>query len=129
MLNDIDFDKIDINGSIREDETKKQYYYIAKCRDYVTNLKKEAGRELTCFVKTFGCQMNARDSEKILGMLILMGFTPSNSEDADFVLYNTCTVRENANLKVYGHLGYLKNKKKQNPYMMIGLCGCKNVRV
>ncbi len=124
MLNDIDFDKIDINGSIPEDETNRQYYYIAKCREYVSNLKKEIGRDLTCSVKTFGCQMNARDSEKILGMLILMGYTPIESEDADLVLYNTCTVRENANQKVYGHLGYLKNKKKHNPYMMIGLCGC-----
>ncbi len=83
MLNDIDFDKIDINGSIPEDETDRQYYYIAQCREHVTNLKKVIGRDLTCSVKTFGCQMNARDSEKILGMLILMGYTPIESEDAD----------------------------------------------
>ena len=43
---------------------------------------------------------------------------------ADFVIYNTCTVRENANLKVYGHLGYMKKVKEKNPHMMIALCGC-----
>ena len=124
MLNDIDFDKINIDGDIPDDETERQYYYIAKCRAYISKLKSVLNRDITCYVKTFGCQMNARDSEKILGMLILMGYTPIESEDADFVLYNTCTVRENANLKVYGHLGYLKNKKSSNPHMMIGLCGC-----
>ncbi|MCR4715727.1 MAG: radical SAM protein, partial [Lachnospiraceae bacterium] len=124
MLNSIDFDKIDIEGAAPNDETQRQYYFIAKAKLLVDKMKKEAGRDLTCFVKTFGCQMNARDSEKILAMLILMGYKPVEDEDADLVLYNTCTVRENANLKVYGHLGYLKNKKKKNPYMMIGLCGC-----
>lgn len=124
MLNNIDFDKIDINGPEPQDETSRQYYYIAKCKKYVDELKAKVGRDITCFVKTFGCQMNARDSEKILGILIQMGYKPIEDEDADLVLYNTCTVRENANLKVYGHLGYLKNKKKNNPYMMVGLCGC-----
>jgi tRNA-2-methylthio-N6-dimethylallyladenosine synthase len=68
--------------------------------------------------------MNARDSEKLRGILELAGYQISESEESDFVLYNTCTVRENANLKVYGHLGYLSNLKKKNPEMVIGLCGC-----
>lgn len=68
--------------------------------------------------------MNAKDSEKLRGILRETGFSLTESEDADLVLYNTCTVRENANLKVYGHLGYLSNLKKKNPRMIIALCGC-----
>lgn len=78
----------------------------------------------TAAVNTFGCQMNARDSEKITGILMEMGYDIVEGEDADFVIYNTCTVRENANLKVYGHLGLLKHLKKKNPHMKIALCGC-----
>ena len=82
------------------------------------------GRPLTCFINTFGCQMNARDSEKLLGILKEAGYEEGTDENSDFVLYNTCTVRENANLKVYGRLGYLSGVKRKNPDMMIALCGC-----
>ena len=68
--------------------------------------------------------MNARDSEKLVGILEKIGYEKKETEDADFVIYNTCTVRENANNKVYGRLGYLHAQKKKNPHMMIGLCGC-----
>lgn len=78
----------------------------------------------TYHITTFGCQMNARDSEKLSGVLLQMGYEESDSEKADIVLINTCTVRENANERVYGHLGQLKNIKKNNPGMIIGICGC-----
>ena len=68
--------------------------------------------------------MNARDSEKLLGILKEAGYEEGTDENSDFVLYNTCTVRENANLKVYGRLGYLSGVKRKNPDMMIALCGC-----
>ena len=68
--------------------------------------------------------MNARDSEKLLGILETIGYQAVETEDADFVLYNTCTVRENANLRVYGRLGQLGARKKKHPHMMIALCGC-----
>ena len=69
--------------------------------------------------------MNARDSEKLVGVLELIGYKEEPDEEkADFVIYNTCTVRENANLRVYGRLGQLGAKKKKNPHMFIGLCGC-----
>ena len=58
--------------------------------------------------------MNARDSEKLLGILLEAGFVQGTDEHSDFVLYNTCTVRENANLKVYGRLGYLNGVKRKN---------------
>lgn len=106
-------------------EPERQYYYIEKAKEYVAQASKEAGRALTYCVTTFGCQMNARDSEKLVGILEKIGYVEEVNEDkADFVIYNTCTVRENANMRVYGRLGQLKNAKKKNPHMMIGLCGC-----
>ena len=106
-------------------EPERQYYYIEKAREYVQKASEEAGRPLTFCVTTFGCQMNARDSEKLVGILERIGYIEEADEDkADFVIYNTCTVRENANMRVYGRLGQLKHAKKKNPYMMIGLCGC-----
>lgn len=107
-----------------EDETLRQYYFIGKCREYVNMLKDELKRTPTADVVTFGCQMNARDSEKIIGILEKMGFEIIEDENADFVIYNTCTVRENANLKVYGRLGSLKKMKQKNPHKIIALCGC-----
>ncbi|MPM60715.1 tRNA-2-methylthio-N(6)-dimethylallyladenosine synthase [bioreactor metagenome] len=69
--------------------------------------------------------MNARDSEKLSGMLTAMGYTETKEEnEADFVIYNTCCVRENAENKVYGKLGYLKHLKESNPNLKIALCGC-----
>lgn len=68
--------------------------------------------------------MNARDSEKLCGILEAIGYEPVETEEADFVLYNTCTVRDNANQRVYGRLGFTGSKKKQNPHMKIALCGC-----
>ncbi len=82
------------------------------------------GRPLTAACITFGCQMNARDSEKLRGMLAEIGFTITDTEEADLVLYNTCTVRENANTKIYGRLGYLHSMKKKDPDKIIALCGC-----
>ena len=83
------------------------------------------GKGLKFCISTFGCQMNARDSEKIKGMLEEIGYIETENEDeADFVLYNTCCVRENAELKIYGRLGALKGKKRHNPNLIIALCGC-----
>lgn len=105
-------------------EPERQFYYMEVAKEYVTQKAKEKGRPLTFCVNTFGCQMNARDSEKLVGILEKIGYEKKETEDADFVIYNTCTVRENANNKVYGRLGYLHAQKKKNPHMMIGLCGC-----
>ena len=105
-------------------EPERQYYFIDIARDYVRQLSEQKGSPLTFFTQTFGCQMNARDSEKLVGILEKIGYVEEDSEEADFVIYNTCTVRENANNKVYGRLGYLNGFQKKNPFMMIGLCGC-----
>ena len=107
-----------------EKEPDRQYYFIKKLQQHIAQKEQEKGRKLTCNIKTFGCQMNARDSEKILGILQTIGYEETDSEQADLVLYNTCTVRENANLKVYGRLGQLKRYKSKNPDMLTILCGC-----
>lgn len=118
-------DSMDITKEAPTADPERQYYYIKKAREYVKEAASEAGRSLTFCVTTFGCQMNARDSEKLVGILEQIGYQEEVDEDkADFVIYNTCTVRENANMRVYGRLGQLKHAKKSNPHMMIGLCGC-----
>ena len=118
-------ENIDITVEAPVNEPERQYYFIKKARDYVKRTSEEIGRPLTFCVTTFGCQMNARDSEKLVGVLEKIGYVEeADEEKADFVIFNTCTVRENANMRVYGRLGQLKRNKKANPYMMIGLCGC-----
>lgn len=106
------------------DDAMRQEYFINIAKEEVEKRSLRYKRALTCCVNTFGCQMNARDSEKILGVLEQAGYVESDDEHADFVIYNTCTVRENANNRVYGRLGYLSTLKKKNPEMMIALCGC-----
>ena len=124
MYNHTNLDEIDLSVQPPAEEPARQYYFIAKLRQIVSEKSAAAGRQLTSCIHTFGCQMNARDSEKLRGILELAGYVNTDSEDADFVLYNTCTVRENANQKVYGHLGYLSGLKKKHPDKMIALCGC-----
>ena len=123
-LKEISLDLVDIDAKAPEFEPNRQFYFMAKARDYVKRKSAELGRPMTFFTQTFGCQMNARDSEKLVGILERIGYVETDTEDADFVIYNTCTVRENANNKVYGRLGVLQNYKKKNPHMLIGLCGC-----
>ena len=95
------------------------------CRRAVEAWKEQENKAAVTFhIETFGCQMNAHDSEKLEGILLSAGFQHTDTEEADLVLYNTCTVRENANQRVYGRLGYLNSLKKKNPRMLIGLCGC-----
>ncbi len=105
-------------------EEKIQSEYIEKLKGIVQAREKELSRKLTCQVTTFGCQMNARDSEKLLGVLLAAGFVETDSDEADLVIYNTCTVRDNANTRVYGRLGALKPIKARNKDMKIALCGC-----
>lgn len=123
-LKDLDLDTVDTSKPAPEFEPNRQFYFMAKARSWVKKKSEELGRPMTFFTQTFGCQMNARDSEKLVGILERIGYVETDTEDADFVIYNTCTVRENANNKVYGRLGVLQNYKKKNPHMLIGLCGC-----
>ena len=121
-----DFDLEQYKGCTQApvEEPERQYYYMAKCREYVKALAEELGHIPTCCVTTFGCQMNSRDSEKLVGILEIIGYEITEDENADFVIYNTCTVRDNANQRVYGRLGVLNGYKRRNPHMKIALCGC-----
>ena len=124
MYSEINLDKIDTASAPPAEEPARQYYFMAKCREWVRDFEQKNGRLPRACVVNMGCQMNARDSEKLRGILRKIGYAETDSEEADFVIYNTCTVRENANLKVYGRLGVLHGYKKKNPHMKIALCGC-----
>ena len=99
--------------------------YIEQAKKYVQAESEKLGRPLTASVITFGCQMNARDSEKLAGVLEAAGYEiHEDDEAADFLIYNTCTVRDNANQRVYGHLGVANGNKRRNSHMKVALCGC-----
>ena len=103
-------------------ESKIQLEYINKCTELV---KEKYEKVPAFFIQNAGCQMNSLQTETVAGIVKRMGYTEvSREEDADVVIYNTCTVRENANLKIYGHLGHLKSIKKKNPELKIVLFGC-----
>ena len=94
--------------------------------DYkLNNIYQNIGKNKTYHVKTYGCQMNEHDTENIEGLLESIGFTKCNDmEEADVVILNTCSIRENAHNKAFGMLGRLKHLKEEKPNLIVGLCGC-----
>ena len=77
------------------------------------------------YVRTYGCQQNVADGEKIKGLLYEMGFEFTDSDqEADLIIFNTCAVREHAEDRVFGNVGALKNLKRRKPGLIIGVCGC-----
>ena len=119
-----DYTKTEGVSQLPSDETEKQLFIIEQLHGKMQADYARTGKKKNYHVVTFGCQMNARDSEKLAGILERIGYTETDTEDADFVIYNTCTVRENANLRVYGRLGQMKRTKQRHPDMLIALCGC-----
>ncbi len=106
-------------------ELERQQEFIDSIRKQNDAYAKETGRQKKFYSLAMGCQMNAHDSEKLEGMLTEMGYVATQEEsEADMIIYNTCCVRENAELKVYGKLGWLKHYKKEHPDAIIALCGC-----
>lgn len=86
---------------------------------------KHIGDNKTYYIETYGCQMNVHDSENISAILEQMGYTKNTvMEEADFILLNTCSIRENAHNKVFGRLGRIKHLKETRPNVISGLCGC-----
>ena len=85
-MNTLDLDKIDLSAEAPVQEPERQYYFMAKCQDWVRDFEQKKGRRPTAFIQTFGCQMNARDSEKLLGILEEAGFVQGADENSDFVL-------------------------------------------
>ena len=116
---------MDINIQPPEKEPERQFYFMELAAKLREEFEAKKGGRATYHVTTFGCQMNARDSEKLAGILERIGFIEDQSEEnADFVIFNTCTVRDNADQRLYGRLGHLKGEKYRNPNRIIALCGC-----
>ena len=104
--------------TVSPEEMKRQEYFIEEIRQLPQKPE-------SFFVVTYGCQMNAHDSEKLAGMLRKMGIQESSSRDeADFVIFNTCCIRENAERRALGNITWLKEIRKKNPKLMIAVCGC-----
>jgi tRNA-2-methylthio-N6-dimethylallyladenosine synthase len=76
------------------------------------------------FIRTYGCQMNERDSEALGAALEKAGFIPGTEEDSDLLLFNTCSVRDAAERKAKGKIGYIRKLKQKNPNLIIGVTGC-----
>lgn len=94
-------------------------------RRYIEEIRTLPQKPESFYVVTYGCQMNAHDSEKLAGMLTEMGIREAPSrEEADFVIFNTCCIRENAERKALGNITWLREIRKKNPRLMIAVCGC-----
>lgn len=105
--------------TVSEEQLQTQFTYI----DAVSALIRD--KQLRAYTHTFGCQQNEADTERIRGMLHEMGYRMTDRpEDADFILYNTCAVREHAEDRAFGNIGALSHLKKQRPDVVIALCGC-----
>lgn len=105
--------------AVSERQIEEQF----SCMDAVARL--HAGRRKWAYTRTFGCQQNEADTEQIRGMLIRMGYTLTDClEQADFILYNTCAVREHAEDRAFGNIGALRRLQKERPDVIIALCGC-----
>ena len=101
----------------------KREYITEKYQIDAKYINKYLGKK--CFLRTYGCQMNEHDSENIRGILTFLGYTFTEvMEDADLVILNTCSIRENAHNKAYGFLGRIKHLKETKKDMVVGLCGC-----
>ena len=113
----------DIRENITEEELNKQKLYES---DVAEIMKVRAINGVPrAFVRTYGCQQNVADGEKIKGMLAEMGFEFTEEEsEADFIIFNTCAVREHAEDRVFGNVGALKNIKRRHPSVLIAVCGC-----
>ena len=102
MYNEIDLDAIDTTQEPPTEEPARQYYFMAKCREWVREFERKNGRRPFAFTQTFGCQMNARDSEKLAGILAKTGFVETEKEqEADFVIFNTCILTHHSNSFLY----------------------------
>ena len=98
---------------------------MARQKEFAAAVRELPHRPETYFIVTYGCQMNAHDSEKLAGMLEEMGMTSAEKrEEADFVIFNTCCVRDNAERRALGNITWLKEVRKTKPELMIAVCGC-----
>ena len=109
---------------VDQTELELQSGYSSKNASYFTERGAARGHSFTYYIRTYGCQLNESDSEKLKGILNGMSLTSSHSEDADILIFNTCSIRENAQDRLFGNLGLVKAMKKKNPDMVVAVCGC-----
>lgn len=106
-------------------ETKRQQsVFVSELSDYFSNLSTQRSEKCSYIVHTYGCQLNEADSEKIEGSLRSIGLNQSITDNPDILILNTCAIRENAEDRLFGNLGYWKTIKEANPHMIIVICGC-----
>ena len=112
-----------MENQLAQEELSRQKLFMA---DVAEMMKVRArGPVPMAYVRTYGCQQNVADGEKIKGLLSEMGFSFAETpEEADFILFNTCAVREHAQDRVFGNVGALKNIKRRHPGTIIAVCGC-----
>lgn len=106
--------------------TEKLSVELTECFEAMDRIRERiGGLGLRYYIETYGCQMNEHDSEKIAGMLERCGYTKAETkQDADFILFNTCCVREHAEKRTFGNVGFVKELKHENPRLLLGVCGC-----
>ena len=111
-------------NTVKSDKLSEKQIEYMKLISEIMEIRKRGEKPLA-FVRTYGCQQNVADSEKIKGMLSKSGFDfTEEHENADFIFFNTCAVREHAEDRVFGNVGALKNIKRRHPQILIALCGC-----
>ncbi|MBR2750285.1 MAG: tRNA (N6-isopentenyl adenosine(37)-C2)-methylthiotransferase MiaB [Clostridiales bacterium] len=110
---------------VSQDELLRHNSVLTYLKNEISARAQEKGRSLTYFIRTYGCQLNEADSEKLAGVFQEIGLVEAQEHEApDFLLLNTCTIRENADVRLFGNLGMYKTWKIQNPEMFIAVCGC-----
>ena len=109
--------------AVSNEELNRQFEYATRVRQLL--LDRTGGKSPKAFTHTYGCQGNVADGEKIDGILSEMGYEfTDDPAEADFILFNTCAVREHAEDRIFGNVGRLKKYKETNPNLIICLCGC-----
>ena len=125
ILVQVGSDIMDIKLPSYEEARKRSKERILTRNFKLDSKYNDLGKKKQFFLKTYGCQMNEHDSENIKGILNMMSFTETfDMEEADLILLNTCSIRENAHNKAFGMLGRIKHLKETKPDIIVGLCGC-----
>lgn len=110
-----DLNTIDLSGGI----------FLSSYIEKIKSLNEKREAPPLAHIHNYGCQLNVTDGEKLKGLLLNMGYGITEiPEQADLVIFNTCAVRENAEERVFGNLGFLKQYKEKNKEMIICVCGC-----
>ena len=109
---------------VSESDIKASEDAILVLKNHFLSLSEKKGRAITYSIRTYGCQLNESDSEKLSGMFEAMGLTEAPDTDGDIVIFNTCSIRENAEDRLFGNLGVLKAAKESDKYKIIMVCGC-----